>query len=411
MSHSSMPIADRAAAIPLTTRIQELDLMGRELERHGERVVYLTAGEPDFDTPKNIRTAAAEALEASFTHYTSNRGLIDLREALAHKLEADNSISADPAKEILVTSGGAQALFLALMATLNPGDEVIVQDPSYGPYATTIRLLGCEPVFAPSTLDGSLFRPDLNAMESVLTPRTRALVINSPCNPTGVVYTRQELEALGEFVCRHDLMIITDEVYEYLVYDSNVHVSIASLGPDVRNRTITVNSLSKTYAMTGWRLGYVIAPAPVIDVIAMIQQNSGRMATAFVQKAAIEALQGTQDTVRAMVDEYRTRRTLVTEALASTPGLHCAPPEGAFYVFASVSELGVNGLEFAKHVLKHGKVAVTPGDFFGPAGTNFVRLTFAKDRDSLSQAMNGIQAAAAMLSRGRLDNTSEIGAQ
>jgi aspartate aminotransferase len=388
-----IPIAKLAADIPLVTRIQELNLLGQELERSGRRLISLTAGEPDFDTPEHIKRAVAIAIDDGYTHYTSNRGIPELREAIATKLANENGIQADPKSQIMVTNGGAQALFLSLQATLNPGDEILLQDPSYGPYATTARLLGIVPVFAESSKSPRPFRPDLDAMEAAVTGRTRALVINSPGNPTGVVYTRPELEAVGDFACRHNLTIITDEVYEKIVYDGNTHESIAALGPEIAARTITVNSLSKTYAMTGWRLAYLAAPAHVVDVVAMIQQNSGRMASAFVQKAAVTALLGPQGAVLMMAREYSSRRELVMSAIGGIKGLSSTAPEGAFYAFVDVSELGLDGLEFARHLLSHGGVAVTPGDFFGPAGRDCVRLSFAKKPEELSVAMRAVSAA------------------
>jgi len=396
---AGIQLASRVTGIPLVTRIQQIVQMAHEVEKAGEPVAYFTAGEPDFNTPEHIRRAAHDALEREYTHYTPNRGLADVRAAIAEKLQRDNDLKADPETEIMVTNGGALSLYLALMATVNSGDQVIVQDPSYGPFAATTRLVGGEPVFAPSVYENGRFRPDEDEIERRITDRTRVIVINSPSNPTGTVYRREELEMIGELACRHNLLILTDEVYERIVYDDHRHYSIAALSPEFRARTMMANSLSKTYAMTGWRIGYLVAPKPIIDAAAYLNQNSARMASAFVQMAAKEALLNSQQATADMVAQYAKRRQLIVEGLNAIPGLSCTPPEGAFYVFLKISQFGLSSFEFAKHLVLRGKVATTPGDFFGPAGNSYVRLSFATDEATIKLGLAGIRSAIAALPR------------
>ena len=388
---ATVRLSSRVSGVPLVNRIQQMKQLAHEMQQDGIQVEDFTAGEPDFDTPQHIKQAAKSALDQDYTHYTSNRGLRDVRQAIAEKMSRDSGLEVDAESEVVITNGGKQALFVTLNALVSPGDEVITQDPYFGPFGTITRLAGGEPVHAKSTLVDGLFRPDVDEIERRITERTRVIIVNSPCNPTGTVYSREELQRIGELAVEHNLFIISDEVYERIIYDDVQHHSIAALSPEFQQRTITINSLSKTYAMTGWRFGYLAAPKPVADAAAYLNQNSARMSTAFVQMAAKEALLGDQQPATKMVEVYRERRQLIVDGLNAIPSLECASPQGTFYVFLRGSQFGMTSFELAQHLLSAGHVATTPGDFFGPSGEGYVRLSFATDENTITRGLEGIR--------------------
>lgn len=386
-------LSERISGIPLVSRGQEISELGKEFEKRGEKVVDLKIGEPYFDTPENIKQAAVKALGEGQTHYTSNRGLLEIREAFAEKLRKDNSLIVDPKTELMLTNGGKLSLFLAVMVIINPGDEVLLTDPCFGAFASIVKLAGGTPVYAPCIYDSGRFRPDIDALKSNTSARTKILIINSPSNPTGTVFTKAELEAIGEFACSNNLIIISDETYEKIIYDDQKHYSIAALAPEFQERTVTVGSLSKTYAMTGWRVGYLVAQPTVIKAAAYLTQSSARMVSAFIQFAAKEAVSGSQDAVVEMVSEYDKRRKVIVEGLNSIPRMECAYPEGAFYVFPRIEQFGLTSLEFANHLVRTGGVASIPGDFYGPAGEGHIRLSFATDTTEIDLGIERIQIA------------------
>ena len=391
-------LAQRVTGIPLTTRIQEINELATQVAADGTQVAYLTAGEPDFDTPAHIKDAAVAAIKDGYTHYTSNRGLPETRAAVAEKMKRENGLDVDPVSEVLITNGGKHALFIAMMSIIDPGDEVILLEPYFGPFSTITKLAGGKPVPVHQVCEEGRFRPGKDEIENAITDRTKALIFNSPTNPTGTVYRREELSMLGELACKHNLFLIADEVYERITYDDHHHLSVAGLAPIFRQRTIIVNSLSKTYAMTGWRIGYLVAPPEIIDAVSFLNQNSARMASAFVQRAAVEALTGSQQPTVDMVREYDKRRQLIVDGLNSIHGIECIAPEGAFYVFVDVSQFGLSSYEFAKHLVLQGRVATTPGDFFGPGGEGFLRLSFATDANTIERGVAGIRAGVDRLS-------------
>lgn len=349
-----------------------------EISARGEPVFRFVQGEPDFATPEHIVDAAMQAMRDGYTHYPPSEGYLDLREAIAAKLDRENDLQVDPKSEVIVTNGAGLGLYLAIMAVVDPGDEVILSDPTYGPYRNDILLAGGTPVLVAQQPDAQ-GRPrwDMPAVAAAITPRTRAIVINTPANPTGVVMNAAELHGIATLAEQHNLVIIADEVYEKLIFDEARHVSIASLGPDVAARTITVNSFSKTYAMTGWRLGYNVAAPALVATMEKVNSVCGRAAAAFVQQAGIAALNGPQESVSEMVAAYAFRRNLVEDQLREMPQVSWISPEGTFYVFLDVSAFGRDSRELAERMLRDAHVVMTPGTYYGPAGAGWLRLSFS----------------------------------
>ncbi len=381
----------RVQSIESSPTLAFRELAQRRLDE-GQTVFDLTAGEPDFDTPPHIVEAAYQALKGGFTHYVNSRGIGPLLAAISDKLEADNGLSYAPDREILVTIGGKQAIFAAIMATVEAGDEVLILDPAWVSYDPMVRLAGGVPVHVSlDPADG--FRITERALMSRLSPRTRMVVFNSPNNPTGRVATDEELAAIATVAERANLLVISDEIYEKLVYEGRRHRSVASL-PGMRERTFVVNGFSKSYAMTGWRLGYMAGPANLMGAVLKVHQHSVTCATSFAQKAAVAALTGPQDDLLRMVAEFRARRDLVVQGLNAIPGVKCPPIEGAFYAFPDVSAYGT-GTEVGQRLLQEAGVAVVPGVAFGASFANHVRLSFAASRETLERALEAMRAALA----------------
>jgi len=355
------------------------------MEREGARIIHLEIGAPDFGTPEHIREAAKRALDAGETHYSSNYGIFPLRAAIARKLAADNGLSYDPDAEIIVTTGASEAIHLAMTALVSPGDEVLVPEPSWPNYRNVSVLVGARPVAVPlREADG--FQLDPDEVERRITPRTRLLVLVSPQNPTGAVLRRETLEAIAKVVERHGLLVVSDEIYEKLVYDGQRHVSFASL-PGMAERTVTINGFSKAYSMTGWRLGYLAAPEPMVTPMVKIREYMTSCVTTFAQFGAIAALEGPQAPVAAMAREFARRRALVVERLNGIPGVSCLPPGGAFYAFPNVRSFGRSSAEVADYLLERAGVAVVPGSAFGEAGEGYLRLSYASSYESLVEAL------------------------
>jgi aspartate aminotransferase len=357
------------------------------LRRSGVDVVDFGPGEPDFDTPMHIREAAIAALQDGFTHYAPSRGTPELLGAIAAKLEADSGLSYDPATEIVVTPGAKQALLEAMLTAVERGDEVVLFDPGWGSYDAIVRLAGGTPIHVELNRDFSL---DLERLEAALTSRTRAMVVGSPGNPTGYVLKPSELESISDVCIRHDLLLISDEIYDRIWYGTPPH-SPGSL-PEMRERTVTVNGFSKAYAMTGWRLGYAAAPASFMSEMLKVQEHSVTTATSFAQVGGVAALTGPQEPIAEMVDEFSRRREIVVEGLNKLPGVECLPPDGAFYVFPDVSGTGLTGTELAERCLKHG-VAITPGIGFGDAWDTHIRLSFATSEERIRTGLERMAQA------------------
>lgn len=363
----------------------------RSLQQQGVNVVNLGGGDPDFDTPRHIVDAGVEAIRGGQTHYVASQGIPAFRKAIAEKLSRENGLSYDPDREIVATASGKLALYIALESLLDPRDEVLYLEPAWVSYRPLIELIGgCPVAVSLSPADNFAVRSTL--LERKITPRTKAILINSPNNPTGRVLGPEELQVIREVALKHDLWVISDEIYEHLVYDGHRHVSIATL-PEMRDRTVVVNGMSKAYAMTGWRIGYLAAPSVLSEQILKVQQHVVTCAASFGQTAATEALQGPQDCVKTMRQEYDKRRRRIAEALNSIPGVRCPLPEGAFYFFPEVDYKDYDSWQIAEYLISEAHVAVTPGQAFGEAARKNIRLTYATSMANLLEAVERMRRA------------------
>ncbi|MFJ9041620.1 pyridoxal phosphate-dependent aminotransferase [Streptomyces sp. NPDC102406] len=369
------------------------DMVAR-LRAQGVEVLDLGGGEPDFDTPVHVVDEAVHALREGFTHYTPSRGLPELLDAISVKLAKDNGITVDPATDVLVTPSAKHALFAALVTVLDPGDELMVPTPSWVSYTAMARLIGAHPVQV--GLDGADgFRITRELLEAHVSPRTKALLVNSPNNPTGHCLTQEEARAISRFAAEHDILLIADEIYEKILYDGREHVSLGAL-PCCADRTITVNGFSKGYAMTGWRLGYAAGPTDLMTQMLKVQQHTVGCTGSFVQRGGVAALTGPQEPVREMREQYTHRRELVVDGLNALPGVVCSAPDGAFYAFADIRGTGfADAASFAQWVLERANVALMPGSAFGPGGEGYVRLSFATSPRVLRAAFERIGRALA----------------
>jgi aspartate/methionine/tyrosine aminotransferase len=372
-------------------------MRAKALEAQGRSMVYLQIGEPDFDTPAHVRDAAKRALDAGETHYAPFAGIPALREAIAADVTARKGFPADPA-QVFVTVGGKGVMLYAILGLVDPGDEVIVPDPGYPIYESLTRFVGAKAVPVPIRMAND-FRLDVGELASLVTPRTRVLVLNSPANPTGGVLTRQDLEAIATLAIERDLWVLTDEIYGRILYDGAEHVSIASL-PGMAERTITLDGFSKTFAMTGWRLGYAVVPPALQETYAQLIINTVSCAPTFVQVGAVEALTGPQDDVDAMVREFRVRRDLIVDGLNEIPGFDCPTPSGAFYVFPSVAGTGLSGAELSDRLLHEAGVCVLPGSAFGGFGEEHIRISYAASQEQITEALARIRRFVAGLGVG-----------
>ena len=383
-----MRLARRMDSIGTETAF-EAAARARALEAEGRSIIHLEIGEPDFDTPAHVRAAAKKALDEGVTHYPPFAGLPDLRAAIAEDSTVRKGFPVDPS-QVFVTVGGKGVMVYAILALVDPGDEVIVPDPGYPIYESITRFIGGTPVPIPIRMEND-FRLDVDELATLITPRTKLLVINSPANPTGGVLTPNDIERIAELAIRHDLTVLADEIYARILYDGAEHLSIASL-PGMAERTIVLDGFSKTFAMTGWRLGYAVVPQALIKAYGTLIINTISGATAFAQAGAVEALRGPQDDVDAMVVEFRGRRDLVVDGLNAIPGVRCIKPRGAFYVFPEISGTGLTGAELAHRLLHEAGVCVLAGTAFGGIGTNHIRISYANSRENLTEALQRIDA-------------------
>jgi aminotransferase len=361
------------------------------LESEGKKVIHLEIGRPDFDTPQHIKEAAKQALDEGYVHYTSNYGVPELREAIAEKLHRENGVQVDPATEVIVTVGANEAILLAMLALLDPGDEVLIPDPIWLHYFYCTQLAEARPVHVPLREENK-FQIDPSDLQRAITPKTKMIVINSPHNPTGAILGEESLQAVARIANKHDLLVISDEIYEKITYDEARHYSIASL-PDMADRTLTVNGFSKAYSMTGWRLGYVAAPKKLSDSLIRVHQYSATCATSFAQKGAVAAYRESQACVQEMVNEFDRRRRFLVEALEQIQGVSCIRPQGAFYVFPSVKALGVSDEKLADYLLREANVALVPGSAFGEYGRGYLRLSYANSYSNIQEAVDKIGQA------------------
>jgi aminotransferase len=364
----------------------------RKLMMERTDVIRLELGEPDFDTPQHIKEAAIQAINEGFTHYTSTEGLLELREAVARKLKRENRIEADPETEILITDGGFGAVFAAIQSLINRGDEVLVPDPAWPRYFENVLLAGGVPKRMFMTEEG--FLPDVDEIRKQVNERTKLVILNTPSNPTGAVVPKKTLEEIGDLAVEHDLILLLDEVYERIVYEEK-HFSLASHS-DLKNHIITVNSLSKTYAMTGWRVGYAVSNANIIKAMGKVSMYVNACRNSFAQKAAVAALDGPQDCVESMVGEYRRRRDLIIDRLKEMDAFSVTKPTGAFYVYPRIL-LKMESPEFVKQLIEKAKVSVMPGTTFSAKGEKYVRISYANSIENISEAMNRVEKVASQL--------------
>lgn len=369
----------------------------RALEAQGRPMIHLQIGEPDFDTPAHVREAAKRALDEGATHYAPFPGIPELRKAIAEDVTRRKGFPADPS-QVFVTVGGKGVMLYAILGLIDPGDEVIVPDPGYPIYESLTRFVGATPVPIPIRMEHE-FRLDVEELASLITPRTRLLIINSPANPTGGVLTRSDLERIAELAEEHDLWVMTDEIYGRILYDGAEHVSFASL-PGMADRTIVLDGFSKTFAMTGWRLGYAVVPDSLKEVYGELVINTISCAPTFAQVGAVAALTGPQDDVEAMVVEFKARRDLIVQGLNEINGIRCATPLGAFYAFPDISGTGLSGAELAERLLTEADVCVLAGTAFGGVGGEHIRISYANSRENLTEALNRIGRLVAGLGRG-----------
>lgn len=391
MSLAGTPPLSHRSTLLAPTAVNAILSEMRQRQAAGADVVPLMRGEPDFATPPHIVEAAMRALRAGRTRYPDNRGEPVLRRAVADKLLRDNGVTCDPATEVLVTTGATLGIQAALMALVNDGDEVVLPDPIYDAYRSPILMAGGRVRSVSATIDRGRFAISASAIEAALTPASRVLLLNSPWNPVGTVLRESELRSIADLVVRHDLVLVSDEIYEAITYDGCRHISPASLGPEVRARTVIVNSLSKTYAMTGWRVGYCAAPPPLIQAMTLVLQQSSRGPATFVQDAAAAALSGPQDCVEDMRIEYGRRRAAVHRALEGVPGVTVLQPEGGFFAMVDVRAKRAASDDIRRRLLDDHGVAVVHGAAYGPGGEGTLRVSFGGGGDTLAAGLERLR--------------------
>ncbi len=357
-----------------------------------KEVIRLTGGEPDFETPSFVREAAKKAIDEGHTHYAAAAGHEDLRKAVADKLHRENGIVCDYEREVIITPGSSSGIYMALLTLLDPGDEVLVPDPAWFHYTTLVRLCGATVTGLPVRF-GKNAGLDLEEAEKRVTDRTRVLILNSPANPTGLMISRDNLNEISEFAVRHNLTIISDEVYEKITYPGNTHTSPASLSA-LRERTLTSNGFSKAYAMTGWRVGYLAGPAEIIEKATALEGYVLVCPSSVSQRAALVALTDPRmnGAIAGMVDRFTARRQMVLDALDGLPGIRAYPPQGAFYTWVDISETGMSSEQFAYKLIEYEQVGVLPGNLFGEGGKGHVRISFATAEDLLAKGLERIRA-------------------
>jgi len=387
-----MKLAKKMARLGTETAFRVL-AKAQALEAKGIDVVHLEIGEPDFDTSKNISEAATKALGEGYTHYCNSQGIVPLRIEIAKEMERTRGVTIDP-NRVVVTPGAKPIMFYSILALLEEGDEAIYPNPGFPIFESMINFTGAKAVPIPlrEELD---FRLDIDELRSKITPHTRFIIINSPQNPTGGVLELDDIRAIADIAREHDIIVLSDEVYEHVIYEGEPH-SIASL-PGMLDRTILLNGFSKTYAMTGWRLGYAVMPPELVDPIVGLIVNSVSCTATFIQHAGVEALTGPQDSTASMVAEFKKRRDLIVDGLNAIPGISCRRPKGAFYVFPNVKKLGMDSAQLADYLLNEAGVATLSGADFGKYGEGYLRLSYANSMENIGKALKKIEMAVAKL--------------
>jgi aspartate aminotransferase len=369
-----------------------------KMKREGKKVISFAAGEPDFDTPKNIKEEAISAIKQGFTHYTANSGIIELKEAVMGKLKKDNKVEYKPA-EIIISNGAKQCLFNAILTVCNPEDEVLLPTPCWVSYTEQIKFAQAVPIFI-NTYQEDAFKLSATQVEEKISSKTKLLILNSPNNPTGAVYEVEELKKIAQLFVKYDIYCICDEIYEKLIYDEAEHFTIASLSNEVKTKTIIINGVSKSYAMTGWRIGYAAGPEDIISGMGKIQEHSTSNPNSIAQKASVEALNGRQDTIEEMRREFEERMKYMVEKLNKIKGVSCLKSSGAFYAFPNVSKIlekGVkyngkriiNSFDLADFILKEAEVALIPGSAFEAEG--YLRLSYATSMEDVKEGLDRIE--------------------
>lgn len=389
--------AERMTKLP-TYLIQSMMRTSKEMERSGIALIHFEVGEPDFPTPRHIIEAAYQAMIEGKTQYTVSMGNLDLREAIAERLYADYHIRVDPATEVIVTPGSKHAIYCCVLAMVNPEDEVIIPDPCFPPYEYAILLAGGKAKKIPlrEELDFAL---DPDELEKLITPRTKMILLNSPHNPTGSILTKEVLTEIAGVAQKHNLIVVSDEVYDKLIYDNNEHHCLLGF-PGLEDRTVLVNSFSKTYAMTGWRLGYAIGRETIIEKIRKVQEASTTCAASISQAAGVVALKSSQESSEQMGREFDRRRKFLVDRLNGVDGLSCKTPKGAFFAFPNITELGMSSLELSEYLLKECSVVTVPGVGFGDNGKNYIRLSYANSLENIQKGMEQIESGIKNLLKG-----------
>jgi aspartate aminotransferase len=363
-----------------------IDSLAKEMKKNGEDVCSFSAGEPDFDTPTHIKAAAKKALDEGKTRYGPAAGEAGLRKAIAEKLLQDNQLAYN-ADNVIVTNGGKQSLYNLIMALIEAGDEVIIPAPYWLSYPEMVTLAGGTSVIVNTSLENQ-YKITPEQLEAAITPKTKLFVLNSPSNPTGIVYTPEEIAALAKIVVEKDILVVSDEIYEKILYDGAIHRSIASFGPEIFQRSIISNGFAKAFSMTGWRVGYIAGPVEIVKAMTKIQSHSTSNVCTFAQYGAIAALESSQDCIEEMVKAFSERRQYILERVRSLPGLNCPTPNGAFYVFIDISQTGLKSRDFCQKLLETQKVAAIPGIAFG--ADDCIRLSYATDLKTIEKGFDRI---------------------
>ena len=379
-------ISQRTAALSPSLTLA-IDAKAKQMKADGQDVVGFGAGEPDFDTPQHIKDAAAKALAAGFTKYTPSSGIPELRQAIADKFKRENGLTYKPS-QVIVSCGGKHSCYNVILATCQEGDEVIIPAPYWLSYPEMVKLASAKPVIV-TTTDKTEFKMTPEQLRAAITPRTRLLVLNSPSNPTGSVYTPDEVKAIGDICVEKGVLIMSDEIYEHLLYDGATHKSVASFSQAHFEHTIIVHGFAKAWSMTGWRLGFLAAPEPIAKAIDAVQSHSTSNPTSFAQKGAVAALTGPQDHLQVWLAEFDRRRRYAHQKLNSTPGVTCCNAKGAFYLFPNISGTGLKSTEFCSRLLETEKVAAVPGIAFG--ADEYLRISYATSMANIEKGLERIE--------------------
>ncbi len=395
MTASKVHKVSRRAASLSPSLTLAISAKAKQMKAEGQDVVGFGAGEPDFDTPQHIKDAAAAALAAGFTKYTPSSGIPELRKAIAEKFQRENGVSYEPS-QVIVSCGGKHSCFNVVLATCEEGDEVLIPSPYWLSYPEMVKLAGATPVIL-ATSDRSEFKLTPSQLRAAITPRTRLLILNSPSNPTGSVYAPEEMKAIGEVCIEKGVLMLSDEIYEHLLYDGAVHRSMASFSKDHYDHTVVTHGFAKAWSMTGWRLGFLAAPAPIAKAIDALQSHSTSNPTSFAQKGAVAALTGPQDHLPRWLAEYDKRRSFAWKKLNAMPGISCVNARGAFYLFPNISGTGLKSVDFCARLLETEKVAAVPGIAFG--ADDYVRISYATSMANVEKGLERMDRFARSLAR------------